>query len=112
MSNETKSKPVIPQVSSFPGSKKVYIQGSRPDIQVPMREITLSPTTGAYGEQENAPIRVYDTSDPIRMLTLTPISAKGFCQTASIGYGNAGMSRNMKEDLLNRKIMVINMENR
>ncbi|MEX2414577.1 MAG: phosphomethylpyrimidine synthase ThiC [Paenibacillaceae bacterium] len=49
-------------LSSFPASKKVYIQGSRPDIQVPMREIKLSPTSGAYGEQENAPVRVYDTS--------------------------------------------------
>lgn len=49
-------------LSSFPGSKKVYVQGSRTDIQVPMREITLSPTSGAYGDQDNAPIRVYDTS--------------------------------------------------
>lgn len=49
-------------LSSFPGSKKVYIQGSRADIQVPMREIKLSPTSGAYGDQDNAPVRVYDTS--------------------------------------------------
>ncbi|WP_414813316.1 phosphomethylpyrimidine synthase ThiC [Paenibacillus sp. Soil766] len=59
---ETSKETVSSSISSFPGSKKVYVQGSRKDIRVPMREITLSPTTGAYGEQENAPLRVYDTS--------------------------------------------------
>ena len=51
-------------MSSFKGSKKVYVEGSRPDILVPMREIELSPTTGSFGEQQNAPVRVYDTSGP------------------------------------------------
>ncbi len=51
-------------MSSFSGSKKVYVEGSRPDIQVPMREIELSPTTGSFGEEENPPVRVYDTSGP------------------------------------------------
>ncbi|MCL1703105.1 phosphomethylpyrimidine synthase ThiC [Lysinibacillus sp. Bpr_S20] len=51
-------------MSSFDGSKKVYVEGSRPDILVPMREIALSPTTGSFGEEENAPVRVYDTSGP------------------------------------------------
>lgn len=40
-------------MSSFPGSKKVYVEGSRPDIKVPMRQIELSPTTGTFGEEEN-----------------------------------------------------------
>ena len=60
MSSEPKNDLIT--LSSFPGSKKVYIQGSRADIQVPMREIKLSPTSGAYGDQDNAPVRVYDTS--------------------------------------------------
>ncbi|MFB7157733.1 MULTISPECIES: phosphomethylpyrimidine synthase ThiC [unclassified Lysinibacillus] len=51
-------------MSSFEGSKKVYVEGSRPDILVAMREIALSPTTGSFGEEENAPVRVYDTSGP------------------------------------------------
>lgn len=51
-------------MSSFSGSKKVYIEGSRKDIQVPMREIELSPTTGTFGNEENPPVRVYDTSGP------------------------------------------------
>ena len=49
---------------AFPASKKVYIQGSRPDIRVPMREVQLSPTTGRFGEEENPPVRLYDTSGP------------------------------------------------
>jgi phosphomethylpyrimidine synthase len=53
------------EIFTFPNSKKVYIQGSRPDIRVPMREITLSPTTGRNGEEiPNEPVRVYDTSGP------------------------------------------------
>ncbi len=51
------------QISSFPGSKKVYVQGSRPDIQVPMREISLGSSTNIQGEEvANEPVQVYDTS--------------------------------------------------
>ncbi|SMG62343.1 [weak similarity to] thiamine biosynthesis protein ThiC, partial [methanotrophic bacterial endosymbiont of Bathymodiolus sp.] len=32
------------KIDSYPASEKVYIQGSRPDIRVPMRKITLSDT--------------------------------------------------------------------
>jgi phosphomethylpyrimidine synthase len=60
----SENKQVMPDVNSFPGSKKVYIQGSRPDIKVPMREISLSPTTGSNGDQLNLPVRVYDSSGP------------------------------------------------
>ncbi len=48
--------------SLWPGSKKVYIPGSRSDLSVPVREIELSPTTGRHGIEENSPVRVYDTS--------------------------------------------------
>jgi len=49
----------------FPNSKKIYITGSRPDIRVPMREITLSDTVLEKGEREiNPPITVYDPSGP------------------------------------------------
>ncbi|EGL19303.1 thiamin biosynthesis protein ThiC, partial [Paenibacillus sp. HGF7] len=51
-----------PNVSTFPGSRKVYVEGSRPDVRVAMREIQLSPSSGRFGEEENAPVRVYDTS--------------------------------------------------
>ena len=47
----------------FPASQKRYVSGSRPDIQVALREITLTPTTLADGTtQHNPPLRVYDTS--------------------------------------------------
>ncbi len=53
----------------LPGSRKVYVEGSRPDLRVPMREIRLSPTpvSGAQGQEaleENPPVLVYDTSGP------------------------------------------------
>lgn len=60
----TVSEKNITIMTSFDGSKKVYVEGTRPDILVPMREIQLSPTTGSFGEENNAPVRVYDTSGP------------------------------------------------
>jgi len=48
----------------LPNSRKVYIEGSRTDIRVPMREITLSPTQTNAGNEENLPLLVYDTSGP------------------------------------------------
>lgn len=51
-------------VKPLPQSRKVYVQGSRPDIQVPMREISQSDTPANMGTEENPPIYVYDTSGP------------------------------------------------
>ncbi len=48
----------------FPQSRKIYVQGSRPDLRVPMREITVSDTQTSRGPEKNAPIWVYDTSGP------------------------------------------------
>ena len=48
----------------FPASRKIYVEGSRPDIRVPMREITLTDTPTANGPESNAPVVVYDTSGP------------------------------------------------
>jgi phosphomethylpyrimidine synthase len=48
----------------YPNSQKVYIQGSREDIQVPMREINLTATVTESGVEENPPLRVYDSSGP------------------------------------------------
>jgi phosphomethylpyrimidine synthase len=64
MSTSSLNEQSISIMSNFSGSKKVYVTGSRPDIKVPMREIELSPTTGTFGEEENPPVRVYDTSGP------------------------------------------------
>jgi len=48
----------------IPGSRKIFVEGSRPDVQVPMREIALSDTPKMFGREENAPFCVYDTSGP------------------------------------------------
>src|SRR5258706_9934481 len=49
----------------FPASHRAYVAGTRPDVRVPMREITLSPTHLPNGtELPNEPVRVYDTSGP------------------------------------------------
>lgn len=45
------------------GSEKIYIEGSRKDIRVPMRQIKLSNTINEEGKaEENPPVAVYDTS--------------------------------------------------
>jgi phosphomethylpyrimidine synthase len=51
-------------VQPFPNSRKVYLGGSRPDVRVPMREISLADTHSARGVQKNPPVYVYDTSGP------------------------------------------------
>ena len=48
----------------IPGSRKIHVAGSRPDLQVPMREIVQSQTPTLFGGEENPPITVYDTSGP------------------------------------------------
>jgi len=51
-------------IQPFPRSQKIYVQGSRPDIRVPMREISLDVTPTDFGGEINAPVTVYDTSGP------------------------------------------------
>jgi phosphomethylpyrimidine synthase len=55
-------------VKPLPNSRKVYIEGSRPDIRVPMREISQADTPLAMSAdgkgEKNATIFVYDTSGP------------------------------------------------
>jgi phosphomethylpyrimidine synthase len=48
----------------FPGSRKLYVSGSRVDISVPMRVIEQSSTPTQRGLEPNPPITVYDTSGP------------------------------------------------
>ncbi|MFC3282266.1 phosphomethylpyrimidine synthase ThiC [Litchfieldella rifensis] len=51
-------------VQPLPGSRKVHVEGSRPDIRVPFREISLSPTKTSGADEQNPPLLVYDTSGP------------------------------------------------
>ncbi|NOT82977.1 MAG: phosphomethylpyrimidine synthase ThiC, partial [Gallionella sp.] len=51
-------------IKPLPNSRKIYVQGSRPDIQVPMREISQAETAASMGAEVNPPIYVYDCSGP------------------------------------------------
>jgi len=52
-------------VAPLPASRKIFVQGSRADLRVPMREIAQSPTPASFGAAEvNPPLTVYDTSGP------------------------------------------------
>jgi phosphomethylpyrimidine synthase len=49
---------------AFSGSRKIYVQGSRADLRVGMREIQQADTPATMGAEKNPPISVYDTSGP------------------------------------------------
>ena len=51
-------------VQPFPSSKKVYRTGSRSDLNVPFREISLAETHSSQGVERNDAVYVYDTSGP------------------------------------------------
>jgi phosphomethylpyrimidine synthase len=51
-------------VQPLPNSRKVYVTGSRPDLRVPMREVSQSDTPASFGAEKNPPVFVYDTSGP------------------------------------------------
>ena len=51
-------------IKPLPNSQKIYITGSRPDLRVPMREISQSDTPASFGAEKNPPIYVYDCSGP------------------------------------------------
>jgi hypothetical protein len=51
-------------VAPLPNSRKIYVEGSRADLRVPMREIAQSDTPASFGAEKNPPIVVYDTSGP------------------------------------------------
>ncbi len=46
------------------GSRKIYVEGSRADIRVAMREILQDDTAASFGVEKNPPVTVYDTSGP------------------------------------------------
>ena len=51
-------------IQPLPNSRKIYVTGSRPDIRVPMREISQADTPTSMGGEQNPPITVYDCSGP------------------------------------------------
>lgn len=51
-------------IAPFPNSRKVYTQGSRADLRVPMRAVSQSDTAASFGAEPNPPVYIYDTSGP------------------------------------------------
>ncbi|MES2318115.1 MAG: phosphomethylpyrimidine synthase ThiC [Pseudomonadota bacterium] len=51
-------------IAPLPNSRKIYIQGSRPDICVPMRAVSQADTPASFGAEANPPVYLYDTSGP------------------------------------------------
>ncbi|HEY8068668.1 MAG TPA: phosphomethylpyrimidine synthase ThiC [Burkholderiales bacterium] len=51
-------------IKPLPNSRKIHVEGSRPDIRVPMREITQADTPSMFGGEKNPPVYVYDCSGP------------------------------------------------
>ncbi|MCH1880339.1 phosphomethylpyrimidine synthase ThiC [Alcaligenes ammonioxydans] len=49
-------------IQPLPNSRKIYQTGSRPDLRVPFREISLADTPSHFGAEPNPPLSVYDTS--------------------------------------------------
>ena len=59
------SKEILQTASkNFAGSKKIYLEGSKKEIKVPMREILQTDSLTTNGNQKNKSIYVYDTSGP------------------------------------------------
>jgi phosphomethylpyrimidine synthase len=54
----------IRTLSSYPESAKRYFSGSRADVKVPYREVSLSETRHSDRVEQNAPLPLYDTSGP------------------------------------------------
>ena len=77
-------------VQPFTRSQKIYVQGSRPDIRVPMREISLDITPTDFGGEVNAPVLVYDTSGPYTDPNVTIDVRKGLGDVRSAWIDSRG----------------------
>jgi len=77
-------------VQPFTRSQKIYVQGSRPDIRVPMREISLDITPTDFGGEVNAPVLVYDTSGPYTDPNVTIDVRKGLGDVRSTWIDSRG----------------------
>ena len=51
-------------IAPLPHSRKTYVEGSRPDIRVPMRAVSQADTPASFGAESNPAVYVYDTSGP------------------------------------------------
>src|SRR3954466_10307562 len=64
-------------IQPLPNSRKIYVEGSRPDIRVPMREVAQSDTPASFGAEKNPSLAVYDCSGPYTDPSVTIDIRKG-----------------------------------
>jgi phosphomethylpyrimidine synthase len=102
-------------IAPFPNSEKVYVQGSRADIQVPFRKITQDDTPSMLGAEKNPPIYVYDTSGPYTdpnvkidiRAGLTPLRAKWISERNDTELLNGPTSEFGQERLNDPKLVAL-----
>src|SRR5258708_25734905 len=51
-------------IKPLPNSRKVYVTGSRPEVRVPLREVSQADTPTMFGGEKDPPVFVYDCSAP------------------------------------------------
>ena len=101
--------------TSFPASQKKFMSGSRPDMRVPYREITLSPTNHSRGVENNSALPVYDCSGPFSDPDCIVDLAKGLPQlrsswieerndTETLNGPSSEYGRQRANDLLTREL--------
>ncbi|WP_404980586.1 phosphomethylpyrimidine synthase ThiC [Carboxydichorda subterranea] len=69
-------------IAPLPASRKVYVQGSRQDLRVPFREVTLTPEPTGKGPTGDGPtveppLRLYDTTGPYTDPAFRPDPRRG-----------------------------------
>jgi hypothetical protein len=72
---------------AFPSSQRKYLTGSRSDLLVPHREITLSPTHHSRGTDEDPPLPVCDTPGPSAIPIALSKLRKACRRSAATGQG-------------------------
>jgi phosphomethylpyrimidine synthase len=77
-------------VKPLPNSEKVYVQGSRPDLRVPMRKVTQEDTPTSFGGEKNPAVFVYDCSGPYTDPTATIDIRSGLAPVRSTWIAERG----------------------
>jgi phosphomethylpyrimidine synthase len=83
--------------NAFPASRKRYIAGSRPDLRVPYREISLASTHHSRGTEENPPLPVYDCSGPFSAPDYVVDLAEGLPKIRSSWIDERGDSEHLNQ---------------
>ena len=104
----------------IPGSRKIFVPGSRADLQVPMREIVQTRTPTLFGGEENPPVTVYDTSGPYTdpqaridlAAGLAPLRAAWIAERGDTGTLSGLSSQFGRERETNAKLDAVRFPNR